>query len=276
MPLLLTPRSPTAAAARVAAPIRRDAGTITIGRDPRNDLVLDHPSASGRHCVVTGSDAAWQVQDNSTNGTKVNGQRINGAHMLRHGDVITVADLDILVAVAGGQQPVSSAAAASWHRPTSAQAELGAATGMSQQLKGNAEALTLAAVACIARLEAARRKALADVGVPAPSTSPDPFAAGDSEAVTARLAAMPPAAAAAAITQACGGLVAHERAMLAAMQATFRATLDHFAPAAIKARTNSDADAWKAYERAFNAADGFVETFAQELAKAYRNAAAGR
>lgn len=272
MPLLLTPRSLTGAAARLPAPIRRDAGTITIGRDPGNDLVLDHPSASSRHCVVTGSDAGWQLQDSSTNGTKVNGQRIGGAHMLRHGDVIVVADLEIVVAMASAHQRPAALAPDPWHRSPPTPSQQNATGHAATQRPGSDDVAARAAIDGLARLEAARRKALAELGVPITTGRDDPFATGTSDGVWTRLAAMPPQAGAAAVTQVCDALAAHERATLAAMQATFRATLDHFAPAAIKARARSDAEAWKAYERAFGAADGFVETFAQEMAKAYRAA----
>ena len=271
MPLLLTPRSPRGGGHPVPAPLRRDAGTIIVGRDPRSDLVLDHPSASSRHCAIVGSGAAWQVQDSSTNGTTVNGQRITGARALRHGDVIGIATIEIAVALAEAAQPQPAAAP-----PPSAAAHWGQAAAPPQPQQrpaGSAEAVTRAAVAGLVRLNDARRKARAELGAP-PSADPnDPFGAGGGDAVLARLLLLPQPAASAAVNDACEALAAHERALLTAMQATFRTALDHFSPVAIKQRTKSDAEAWKAYERAFNAADGFVETFAQELAKAYRGAA---
>ena len=257
MPLMLTPRNAAGGAARLPGPVRRDSGSIAIGRDPASDLAIDHPLVSGRHCTVSGSGGQWQVQDSSTNGTLLNGERVAGARALRNGDVIGVGAIELLVAIAGTAAPAASAGDA-WGRGAPVLAAAGTGDG-----------LTRAAVEGIAALSRARTKARQDLGVPAAT---DPLAEpGD---VLARLSAMPPASAAGAVTKACEALAAHERALLTAMQAAFRGTLDHFAPAAIKNRAKSDADAWKAYERAFAAArDGFVETVAQELAKAYRDEA---
>jgi pSer/pThr/pTyr-binding forkhead associated (FHA) protein len=47
--------------------------TVTIGRDPGCDIVVDDPYASPTHCELTeGSFCVWVVQDlGSTNGTSV-------------------------------------------------------------------------------------------------------------------------------------------------------------------------------------------------------------
>lgn len=261
MPLLLTPRHARGGAGRLPGALRRDGGSIAIGRDPASDVPLEHPLVSGRHCAIVGSGAAWQLHDSSTNGTLLNGERVVGPRALRDGDVIGIADFELLVNVGGGGAVAGSAPVArqdAWGRGAAAPV----ATATTVPMEGAART----AIEGIAALSRARVKARQDLGVPVvadPLTEP-----GD---VMERLAAMPPASAAGAVTKACEALAAHERAMLAAMQAAFRATLDHFAPAAIKLRAKSDAEAWKAYERAFGASsDGFVETFAQELAKAYR------
>ena len=85
----------------------------------------------------------------------------------------------------------------------------------------------------------------------------------------ARLLALPPAQAVDCVTVATREIDAHQRATLGAMQGAFGHALDQFAPAAIKQRASSDAAAWKAYEKAFAANDGFVEVFAQELSRSY-------
>ncbi|WBH16684.1 FHA domain-containing protein [Sphingomonas radiodurans] len=272
MPLVLTPRAARGGVVRLPGALRRDSGTISIGRDPASDLPLDHPLASGRHCTVSGSGAQWQLHDSSTNGTLLNGERIVGARTLREGDVIGIAEIELHVSIAmGAAAPDAAKRLDDWGRGPAAPAARPQPTA-APAMASAGDALTRSAIEGIASLSRARRKAREQLGVPVASEDADPLGApGD---VLARLQRMPPASATGAVTAACEALAAHERALLAAMQGTFRRAMDHFAPAAIKQRAKTDADAWKAYERAFAASsDGFTETFAQELAKAYREAA---
>ena len=52
-------------------------GRTTIGRRPYNDVVLEHPTASGEHAVVQVESGGVFIEDlGSTNGTYVNGVRI--------------------------------------------------------------------------------------------------------------------------------------------------------------------------------------------------------
>ncbi len=69
-------------------PIRLD--SVIIGREATSDIVLEDASISRQHARIT-RDAMgnWSITDlNSTNGTKVNGRRINDS-ALRYGDQIT-------------------------------------------------------------------------------------------------------------------------------------------------------------------------------------------
>lgn len=62
------------------------AGT-TIGRHPGNDISLDDPSVSGEHAQIAFERNHWVVRDlGSTNGTLVNGTRIDAPITLRSGD----------------------------------------------------------------------------------------------------------------------------------------------------------------------------------------------
>jgi pSer/pThr/pTyr-binding forkhead associated (FHA) protein len=68
---------------------------MTIGRHPRNDIVLSHPAVSGEHAViVTILDDSFLEDLHSTNGTFVNGHRI-GKHFLQHQDVIKMAKFQV-------------------------------------------------------------------------------------------------------------------------------------------------------------------------------------
>ena len=62
-----------------------------VGRSRECDVVIDDENVSRRHAEVRPSGGAWIVRDlGSTNGVKVNGQRITGAQSLRPGDRIEI------------------------------------------------------------------------------------------------------------------------------------------------------------------------------------------
>src|SRR4051794_32854608 len=62
-------------------PITKD--VTVIGRRDFCDVEIDHPSLSKRHCVVVRTDGLLMIRDLvTTNGTKVNGQRVMWAALL--------------------------------------------------------------------------------------------------------------------------------------------------------------------------------------------------
>jgi uncharacterized protein (TIGR02996 family) len=64
---------------------------ITVGRDTENDLVLDDPSVSDRHCRITDHAGDWIVEDlGSERGTLVNGAPIRAPVLIGEGDRIYV------------------------------------------------------------------------------------------------------------------------------------------------------------------------------------------
>lgn len=64
-----------------------------FGRDDGADVRLDHKSVSKLHCVVVKTDGLLLVRDlGSTNGTRVNGQRVRRAALLPN-DFLSVANL---------------------------------------------------------------------------------------------------------------------------------------------------------------------------------------
>ncbi|MCA8916486.1 MAG: protein kinase [Planctomycetes bacterium] len=65
-------------------------GTVTIGRRSSCDLVLRVDSVSREHCRIEKNEGAYWLHDNgSSNGTLLNGLRIEKAKLV-HGDVITL------------------------------------------------------------------------------------------------------------------------------------------------------------------------------------------
>ena len=64
-----------------------------VGRDEDCDLRLDHKSISKLHCVIVKTDGLLLVRDlGSTNGTRVNGQRVRRAALLPN-DTLAIANL---------------------------------------------------------------------------------------------------------------------------------------------------------------------------------------
>ncbi len=75
-------------------------GTIQIGRDSKSDLKLDHASVSRDHAMMeVGQDGIRVADLGSRNGTKVNGQSVNGWRLLSSGDVVGVGDIHLVVHV---------------------------------------------------------------------------------------------------------------------------------------------------------------------------------
>jgi ABC-type multidrug transport system ATPase subunit/pSer/pThr/pTyr-binding forkhead associated (FHA) protein len=65
--------------------------TLKIGRDPRNDLVIGHPSVSRFHARVERRQGSFVITDlGSSNGTYVNGKAITTSVTLRTGDTIHI------------------------------------------------------------------------------------------------------------------------------------------------------------------------------------------
>ena len=69
-------------------PPQRLADETIVGRLPECDLTLDEPSVSRRHAKIARDADDWRITDlGSTNGVKVNGERVATAD-LQHGDRI--------------------------------------------------------------------------------------------------------------------------------------------------------------------------------------------
>jgi adenylate cyclase len=65
--------------------------SLTVGRRETNDIVLRFSNVSGQHCQLSLENGYWFVQDNnSQNGTKVNGHRIVRKR-LDPGDTLSMA-----------------------------------------------------------------------------------------------------------------------------------------------------------------------------------------
>lgn len=75
-----------------------DRDTLILGRDPRSDVVIDHPEVSRRHARIARQDNVWLIEDlNSTNGTFINGIEVSGSQALTAGDVIGLGEAVTLI-----------------------------------------------------------------------------------------------------------------------------------------------------------------------------------
>lgn len=71
--------------------------TLAVGRDAANDIVIEHRLASRRHARFEKDDVGFYIHDlESTNGTFVNGQRIQGKQLLRNNDEVWIGDTVIV------------------------------------------------------------------------------------------------------------------------------------------------------------------------------------
>lgn len=72
--------------------------SLTIGRDPGNDIVLPHPIVSRQHARIKRArpEGAYTIEDlGSTNGTFVNGERVVEPRLLHRGDRIHIGPVKL-------------------------------------------------------------------------------------------------------------------------------------------------------------------------------------
>lgn len=88
-------------------PIEVTKELTVVGRKEECDVRLDHKSVSKVHCVIVKTDGLLLVRDlGSTNGTRVNGQRIRRAALLPN-DKLTIANYTFRI-LFGNALPVSA------------------------------------------------------------------------------------------------------------------------------------------------------------------------
>ena len=84
--------------------IRLNLGRTTIGRDPKNDIVLKDDTVSSEHAVIETHEGRYWLQNlRSTNGTKLADRRLapDERAPLKGGDHIRFADVDLMFVLDG-------------------------------------------------------------------------------------------------------------------------------------------------------------------------------
>ena len=67
------------------------AAGVTLGRSRQCDVVLSDPNVSRQHAEIRPRGGSWVLNDlGSTNGSVLNGRRIEGSEVLKPGDEIEV------------------------------------------------------------------------------------------------------------------------------------------------------------------------------------------
>ena len=79
---------------------------VGIGSDPSNELVIDEPTVSRRHAEVIQRSGVFQIHDlGSTNGTFVNGKRVDALARIGAGDEIRFGAVSFYVRTETPVQP---------------------------------------------------------------------------------------------------------------------------------------------------------------------------
>ncbi|MEW6431864.1 MAG: FHA domain-containing protein [Myxococcota bacterium] len=72
--------------------------SLTVGRLPDCDVVVDDPSVSKHHARLSWNEALWAVEDlGSANGTRLNGRLVEGMGLIQDGDELAFGDARYLM-----------------------------------------------------------------------------------------------------------------------------------------------------------------------------------
>ncbi len=75
----------------------KSAGATRIGRRGENDVTLECASVSGTHAEIIQNGITFELRDlGSTNGTRVNGKRVQDARLHRN-DIIRFGDISVMI-----------------------------------------------------------------------------------------------------------------------------------------------------------------------------------
>jgi predicted component of type VI protein secretion system len=99
-------------------PIEISKDLVIVGRREECDLRLEHKSVSKMHCVIVKTDGLLLLRDlGSTNGTRVNGQRVRRAALLPN-DELTIASCKFRIALGPELAPPAPPASPAYDQKT--------------------------------------------------------------------------------------------------------------------------------------------------------------
>ena len=76
----------------------RNGSQILIGKNQLCKIIYNLPTVNDEHAKITFVNNVWQIEDlNSKFGTYVNGERLTGARVLEHGDIVFITGLKIII-----------------------------------------------------------------------------------------------------------------------------------------------------------------------------------
>ncbi len=79
-----------------------DKPRLTLGRAPANDVQLSDGTVSGQHAAIEWQPEGWTIRDlGSSNGTHVNGRRIDQPRALNPGDKVRLGNIELVFRIAG-------------------------------------------------------------------------------------------------------------------------------------------------------------------------------
>lgn len=85
---------------------------VLVGRQENCDLRIEHKTISKLHCVLVKTDGLVLIRDlGSTNGCRVNGQKVSRAALLPN-DVVSIANFKYKVMIGPDEMPLPDAPAA--------------------------------------------------------------------------------------------------------------------------------------------------------------------
>ena len=93
--------------------------TTTLGRDPKNSVVLEGQGCSRHHCEIYHRDGRWWVRDlNSRNGTRLDRSPLDGESEFLPGSVLQVSDYELAMTYDLSNVPGELVDSAGLERPT--------------------------------------------------------------------------------------------------------------------------------------------------------------
>ncbi|MFM8584746.1 MAG: FHA domain-containing protein, partial [Planctomycetaceae bacterium] len=98
--------------------------TTTLGRDPKNSVVLEAQGCSRHHCEIYHRDGRWWVRDlNSRNGTRLDRSPLVGEAEFLPGSVLQVSDYELAMTYDLSNVPGELVDPTGLERPTDASFE---------------------------------------------------------------------------------------------------------------------------------------------------------